>query len=126
MPFLSLDISKKLNEDYNIYEQFIPNKNIKYGSFHLDTLMKQFDNNPLFIAYAYNGGGGYTKRQLQKGLFSGKGKFEPFLSMEMISFTETREYGKKVLANYYIYNNYLNSENPISLSTIFQSLVSPY
>ncbi|CAM3474901.1 lytic transglycosylase domain-containing protein [Arcobacter aquimarinus] len=126
MPFLSLDISKKLNEEYNIYEQFIPNKNIKYGSFHLDTLMKQFDNNPLFIAYAYNGGAGYTRTQLKKGLFKEKNKFEPFLSMEMISYSETREYGKKVLANYHIYNNYLNSENKVSLSTIFQSLVSPY
>ena len=28
--------------------------------------------------------------------------------------------------NYYIYNNYLNSENKITFSTIFQSLVSPY
>ncbi len=126
MPFLSLDIAKKLKEDYNIYEQFIPSTNIRYGSFHLDTLMNQFDNNPLFIAYAYNGGGGYTRSQLKKGLFKEKNKFEPFLSMELISYPETREYGKKVLANYYIYNNYLNSENKINLSTIFQSLVSPY
>lgn len=126
MPFLSLDISKKLKEDYNIYEQFVPSKNIQYGNFHLDMLIEQFDNNPLFIAYAYNGGGGYTRSQLKKGLFKDKGKYEPFLSMEMISYPETREYGKKVLANYYIYNNYLNSENKINLSTIFQSLVSPY
>ena len=126
MPFLSYDISKKLDEDYNVYEQFIPEKNIKYGSIHLDTLMNQFDNNPLFIAYAYNGGAGYTKNQLKKGLFKEKSKYEPFLSMEMISYTETREYGKKVLANYYIYNNHLNKENKISLSTIFRSLVSPY
>jgi soluble lytic murein transglycosylase len=125
MPFLSLDIAKKLGENYNIYEQFIPETNIKYGSFHLDSLMKQFDNNPLFIAYAYNGGAGYTRNQLKKGLFKEKSKYEPFLSMELISYAETREYGKKVLANYYIYNNYLNKENSISLSTIFQSLVSP-
>jgi soluble lytic murein transglycosylase len=126
MPFLSLDISKKLKEDYNIYEQFIPKTNIRYGSFHLDSLMRQFDNNPLFIAYAYNGGAGYTRSQLKKGLFKEKSKYEPFLSMELISYAETREYGKKVLANYYIYNNYLNKENPTALSTIFQSLVSPY
>ena len=68
MPFLSLDIAKKLNEDYNIYEQFVPKTNIRYGSFHLDTLMRQFDNNPLFIAYAYNGGAGYTRSQLKKDL----------------------------------------------------------
>ncbi len=126
MPFLSLDIAKKLNEGYNVYEQFIPNINIRYGSYHLDSLIKQFNNNPLFVAYAYNGGAGYAKTQLKKGLFKSRGKYEPFLSMELISFPETREYGKKVLANYYVYNNYLNSENKINLSTIFQSLVEPY
>jgi soluble lytic murein transglycosylase len=125
MPFLSFDISKDLNDDYNIYEQFIPDTNIRYGSYHLDSLMKQFNNNPLFIAYAYNGGAGYTRSQFNKGLFSKKGKYEPFLSMELISFAETRDYGKKVLANYYIYNNYLNSRNKLNLSTIFQSLVAP-
>ncbi|PUE64073.1 lytic transglycosylase domain-containing protein [Arcobacter caeni] len=123
MPFLSSDIAKKLNEDYNIYEQFIPSMNIRYGSFHLDDLVKQFNNNPLFIAYAYNGGAGYTRSQLKKGLFKTRAKYEPFLSMELISFAETREYGKKVLANYYIYNNYLNNENKIDFSTIFQSLI---
>ena len=126
MPFLSSDIAEKLNENYNIYEQFTPEKNIKYGSYHLDTLMKQFNNNPLFVAYAYNGGAGYTKKQLEKGLFQKKRAFEPFLSMEMISYNETKEYGKKVLANYYIYNNYLNEENPISLSSILESLTPRY
>lgn len=126
MPFLSEDIAKKLDEPYNIYEQFDPKKNIEYGSFHLNTLMKQFNNNPLFIAYAYNGGAGYTKKQFKKGLFKRiDKKYEPFLSMEMISYPETREYGKKVLTNYYVYNNYLNSEDKVNLSTIFQTLVVP-
>lgn len=124
MPFLSKDIAKKLKEPYNIYEQFIPKTNIKYASYHLNSLMKQFNNNPLFIAYAYNGGAGYAKSQFKKGLFKRKDKnFEPFLSMEMISYPETREYGKRVLSNYYIYNNYLNKDNKIKLSTIFQNLV---
>ncbi len=126
MPFLSKDIAKELNQNYNIYEQFNPRKNIEFASYHLDKLNKQFDNNPLFVAYAYNGGAGYTRSQLKKGLFKEKNKFEPFLSMEMISYNETKDYGKKVLTNYYIYNNYLNSENKISLSTILQNLVSPY
>ncbi|WP_066161285.1 lytic transglycosylase domain-containing protein [Aliarcobacter skirrowii] len=125
MPFLSEDIARRLKEPYNIYEQFIPEKNLKYASFHLDNLIKQFDSNPLFVAYAYNGGAGYTKSQLKKGLFTKTNKYEPFLSMEMISYQETKEYGKRVLANFYIYNNYLNSENKISLSTIFQNLKQP-
>ena len=126
MPFLSKDIAKELGQNYNIYEQFNHKKNIEFASYHLDKLNKQFDNNPLFVAYAYNGGAGYTRTQLKKGLFKEKNRFEPFLSMEMISYNETKDYGKKVLTNYYIYNNYLNSENKISLSTILQSLVSPY
>lgn len=127
MPFLSKKIAEELNEDYNIYEQFIPKKNISYANHHLDKLIKNLHNNPLFIAYAYNGGLGYLRSQFKKGLFSDKNaKFEPFLSMEMISYPETKEYGKKVLTNYYIYNNFIfNRENKVSLSTIFQSLVVP-
>ncbi|MBS9782478.1 MAG: lytic transglycosylase domain-containing protein [Arcobacter sp.] len=122
MPFLSKAIAKRYKESYNIYEQFKPEVNITYANRHLKTLKKRFNNNPLFIAYAYNGGGGYTNSQLKKGLFK-KGKYEPFLSMESISYEETRKYGKKVLANYYIYNNYLNKENPFKLSDFFKSLL---
>ena len=45
--------------------------------------------------------------------------------MEMNSYPETKEYGKKVLTNYYVYNNLLNPEDKIKLSTIFQTLVVP-
>lgn len=126
MPFLSKDIARKLKEPYSIYEQFIPQKNLQYASYHLDSLIRQFSGNPLFIAYAYNGGASYTKSQLKKGLFKNKNHYEPFLSMEMISYVETKEYGKRVLANFYIYNNHINSENQISLSTIFQNLRQPH
>lgn len=125
MPFLSKSIAKKIKEPYNIYEQFTPKVNLKYANIHLNSLSKQFNDNPLFIAYAYNGGAGYFRTQLRRGLFEKRGKYEPFLSMESISYPETRDYGKKVLANYYIYNNYLNKDNTIKLSTIFQSLIVP-
>lgn len=126
MPFLSKALAKQLNVSYNIYEQFIPSVNIKFANKHLNTLKKQFNYNPLFIAYAYNGGPGYTRGQFKRGLFKNLNKkFEPFLSMELISYNETRKYGKKVLANYYIYNNYLNKKNKKSLSSIFQTLTAP-
>lgn len=121
MPFLSKDIAKRLKEPYNIYEQFIVEKNLKYGAYHLNTLKKQFNNNILFIAYAYNGGAGYLKKQLKRGLFKNKNKYEPFLSMERISYKETRKYGKKVLFNYMVYNNYLKKENK-KITSILQTL----
>lgn len=126
MPFLSESIASEYNESYNIYEQFIPEKNLIYANRHLDVLKKQFGNNPLFIAYAYNGGAGYTRGQFKRGRFKDlTKKYEPFLSMELISYSETRKYGKKVLANYYIYNNHLNKKNSMKLSSIFQTLVAP-
>lgn len=125
MPFLSKQLAKDLKEPYNIYEQFLPEVNLRYANKHLNSLVKQFDNNPLFIAYAYNGGPGYTRKQFKRGLFKDKNRFEPFMSMEQISYAETRKYGRKVLTNYYIYNNHLNKENKISLSSIFQKLILP-
>ena len=125
MPFLSKALAKQLNEPYNIYEQFLPEVNLRYANKHLNSLSKQFNNNPLFIAYAYNGGPGYTRKQFKRGLFKEKNRFEPFMSMEQISYDETRKYGRKVLTNYYVYNNHLNKENKLSLSSILQTLVLP-
>jgi len=102
MPFLSRAIAKKLHKKYNILEQFNPKTNIEFANFHLNYLQKKLKH-PLFIAYAYNGGIGFTKRIL-KTHFKHK-KFEPFLSMELVPYSESRRYGKKVLANYWIYLN---------------------
>ena len=121
MPFLSQNIAKALNEAYNIYDQFNPKVNLKYANYHLDYLEKHLVN-PLFIAYAYNGGIGFMRRSIEKGFAQSKNPFEPFLSMELMSNDESREYGKQVLANYYIYINYLDKKNKVKLTTLLENL----
>lgn len=121
MPFLSKNIAKALNEPYNIYDQFTPAVNLKYANYHLDYLEKHLVN-PLFIAYAYNGGIGFMKRTIQKGFTQTKYPFEPFLSMELMSNSESREYGKDVLTNYVIYYNYLSKTHKLSLITLLENL----
>ena len=75
------------------------------------------------MAYAYNGGMGYLKKHLlNTGKFS-TGKYEPFLSMELMANTEAREYGKKVLANYVIYKRILGEE--VSIINLFDNLTDP-
>ena len=125
MPFLSKYIAKQLNEPYDIYQQFNIQTNLRYANYHLNDLEKKLKH-PLFLAYAYNGGGGYLNSQLKNGLFTSKNKYEPFLSMELISYNETRRYGKKVLANYYIYYNYFekDKENKITLQFLFDNLLN--
>ena len=119
MPFLSKHIAQKIGDNYSIYNMFKPEYSISYANIHLNSLEKRFQH-PLLIAYAYNGGGGFTSSIMKNGLFK-KGKYEPFLSMEKVPYNETKEYGKKVLTNYIIYNNQYNKEK-VKITTLLENL----
>lgn len=120
MPFLSKALAKEMDEVYNIEEQLDKDINLRYADKHLDFLEYRLKH-PLFVAYAYNGGIGFTRRMLQTGLFTKKGEYEPFLSMELINYDESKVYGKKVLANYYVYkNHFLDEKSKISMKSLIE------
>jgi soluble lytic murein transglycosylase len=121
MPFLIEALAKNEKEKVALEEMFDPYKNISYATRHISYLQKYLYH-PLFIAYAYNGGIGFTKRHLMKSTFL-PGSFEPFMSMELIANTESREYGKKVLANYVIYKKILGEE--VKITSLFETLTVP-
>jgi len=124
MPFLSKAIAKQLDEDYEITDQLKADVNLKYANFHLNYLVGKMKH-PLLVAYAYNGGIGFTRKMLKSGLFNKDSKYkdyEPFLSMELLPYNETRKYGKKVLANYYMYKNHIDKENPVKIKALLESL----
>ncbi len=122
MPFLvrSLDKDAKAPRE-TLSQMFEPERNIEYATRHLEWLKKSIYH-PLFIAYAYNGGIGFTKRHLQGGTFR-EGAYEPFLSMEMMANSQSREYGKKVLANYVVYKRIYGE--PVSIAHLFDTLTQP-
>ena len=107
MPFLI----RSFNPSEDIEAFYTKKVNVKYAKKHLNWLLKKLSH-PLFVSYAYNGGIGFTKRKVLN-YFQFKGEFEPFFSMEMVPYSESREYGKKVLTNYVIYRKLLGK--PISL-----------
>jgi len=121
MPFLVNALAKQKKQEVSLNEMFDPYKNITYSKKHIKWLQNRVYH-PLFIAYAYNGGIGFTKRHLLGGTFE-KGSYEPFLSMELMANTESREYGKKVLANYVIYKKILGEE--VKITKLFQDLTIP-
>jgi soluble lytic murein transglycosylase len=104
MPFLIRSFHPKVD----ISKFFETKTNVKYAKKHILWLTKRLDN-PLFISYAYNGGIGFTQRKVIP-FFKFKGIYEPFLSMEMVTYSESRKYGKKVLTNYVIYYNLLGGK----------------
>ena len=122
MPFLIRHLSKERGENIDLDDMFNPYIAIDYANQHLDYL-NRFLYHPLFIAYAYNGGIGFTKRTIKSQHLFKRGKYEPYLSMELIDYAESKEYGKKVLANYVIYLNLLGI--PTKISTLLNSLDKP-
>jgi len=115
MPFLAKDYAKRFKiKNFDLDMMFDEKTAVRFGRYHINYLYKRLKN-PLFVAYAYNGGIGYTKRSVIP-LF--KSYSDPLLAMEFVTYDETRKYGKKVLANYYIYRKILG--RPFSLLRFFK------
>jgi len=122
MPFLIDHVAKEKGQHIDYDDIFNPQKAIEYADFHLDYLNKWLYH-PLFVAYAYNGGIGFTKRLIRQKNYFRKGPFEPYLSMEKMTNVEAREYGKRVLTNYVIYLNKLGK--PTRLLPMINTLTTP-
>jgi len=122
MPFLIDHVAKQKGEHIDYDEIFNPYKAIEYADYHLDYLT-DYLYHPLFVAYAYNGGIGFTKRLIRKrGMFR-PGPFEPYLSMEKMKNIQAREYGKRVLTNYIVYMNLLGK--PTRMLPFVKTLTDP-
>jgi len=110
------------NITHSFEEMFDPEKNITYAKKHIAWLQKSLYH-PVLMAYAYNGGIGFTKRYITKENCFTDAKYEPFMSMEMMVNSESREYGKKVLSNYVIYKKILGEK--VSILALFDKLSQP-
>ncbi len=123
MPFLIDDTAKENGiKNFKYFDIFKPKNALHFANIHLDYLSKYL-HSPLFIAYAYNGGIGFTRSLFNKrGLFK-KGKYEPFLSMELVHYKESRKYGKKVLLNYVIYSKLYGVKN-VSLKKMLNDITN--
>ena len=44
--------------------------------------------------------------------------------MELLPYDETKKYGKKVLANYFIYQNYLNKNNKVKFDILIKNIIN--
>lgn len=123
MPFNVDTISKVHPLKIETYEDmFQPKFAIAYAIEH----MKHIDRtlyNPVFKAYAYNGGLGFTKRLITEEKSFLSGEYEPVMSMETVWNAESREYGKRVLANYVIYKTIFGE--PVSIKAILNNLTRP-
>ncbi len=85
-------------EDFNLDLLFEPETNIMIGTWYLDNLSKEFDNNLQLMLAAYNGGSGNVKKWLENMEYCEDGIY-----LKKIPFKETEQYVEKVLKNVKVY-----------------------
>jgi soluble lytic murein transglycosylase-like protein len=75
-----------------------PGFNIRYGVYYLRELLDQFNENLVLVLAGYNGGPHNARKWYERN------KHEEFdLFVEDLLYSETRNYVKKVLGNYWTY-----------------------
>lgn len=123
MPFLVDHLAKQRGEHIDYDEMFNPVTALIYANDHMNYLTKWLQH-PLYIAYAYNAGIGFTRRMLKKKtLFTHNKYYEPYLSIERLPNAQAKRYGKHVLANYVIYMNRLGV--PLRMIDLLSTLHLP-
>ncbi|MDR7870290.1 MAG: lytic transglycosylase domain-containing protein [Tissierellaceae bacterium] len=98
--------------NYNPNMLFIPETNIRIGTWYLSKLKAEFGNNLDLVLAAYNAGSGNVQKWRLDSAFSKDG-----INLDNIPFKETAEYLVKVKANYKIYDSIY--DNKISNSEDF-------
>lgn len=103
MESTAADIARKLRiPDYDLTDA---RTNLMFGSFYLEELKTRMDESAIMAIISYNGGIGRV-RSWKKSVgsdFTTK-KFESDLFLETLPFSETREYGRKVVSAAAIYS----------------------
>jgi soluble lytic murein transglycosylase len=99
MPQTAADLWKRRGQPHPLSLPITPQMNISLGTQYLSELYTQFDGNLPLVAAAYNAGGEAVSRW--KAALSGA---DLDIFVELIPFTETREYVHRVMGAYLHYS----------------------
>ncbi len=96
-----------------------PNYNVKLGTYYFDMLLEDYDGVFPFAIGAYNAGPNRIKAWLQRYGDPNRGQINFVDWVELIRFTETRNYVQRVIENINVYKVVLN-EPEVRLDSIFK------
>jgi tetratricopeptide (TPR) repeat protein len=98
MPYTAETLAEDLKIPFIVDSLYNPSYNIRLGTYYLRQLLEKFNNNFVLVLSSYNAGPHNAKKWYESN------KSEEFdLFVEDIEFTETRGYVKKVMGNYWSY-----------------------
>lgn len=98
MPYTGEEIAEDLKQEFYLDSLYNPAYNIRFGSYYIKKLIKKFNGDFILAIAGYNGGPHNAKRWKAQ---NADDEFDMFI--EDIGYTETRNYVKKVLGNFWTY-----------------------
>lgn len=94
-----------------------PAYNMSLGAAHLDDLLDRFNGSYIMAAAAYNAGAGRPARWIREYGDPRTGAIDPVDWVELIPFSETRNYVQRILENTQVYRHRLaNAPHPVQLT----------
>jgi len=98
MPYTGKYLAEKTGCDFSVDSLYSPQYNIRLGVYYVHELLGEFEGSQVLALAAYNAGPHNAKRWKKQNR---EDEFDLFV--EDIGFTETRNYVKKVMGNYWSY-----------------------
>ena len=98
MPKTAKYIGKKIGMKVQEDKLKKPEINMKLGAAYLKRLLRRYDGNVIHSLAAYNGGPTNVKRWRKRLTSNDNDEF-----VESITFTETKNYVRRVMRTYYLY-----------------------
>ena len=95
------DVAKKLK--LSSFDLKDSTTNIKFGAFYLDEMIRRLDGSVILAIFAYNGGISRVRSQLKVSEQEYRQNMPKDLFLELLPISETREYGRRVLAGAVMY-----------------------
>ena len=100
MPDTAAWIANQMGKkDFKTQDLYNQETNIALGSWYLANLLKEFKGDTILVLASYNGGRGNVKEWLENKHWNGEHN-----TLDQIPFPETRQFVRKVLWNYKMYN----------------------
>lgn len=122
MPGTAKDVARDLGLDYSPSRLVSdPAYNTLLGSTYLATQLERYDGSLLLAAAAYNAGPGNANKWIKAYGDPRTARVDPVVWVELIPFSETRTYVKRVLGNYLVYRERLGAE-PITQQQALRSI----
>ena len=116
MPATARRTAKKIKVPYSVDKLTSdPEYNATLGSAHLKELLNNFDGNYVLAVAAYNAGGGRVRRWMRQSGDPRSEEVDAVDWIELIPFTETRDYVQRVMGNLQVYRSRMAEDGDVRL-----------